>query len=89
MIRIKPSLAASAVAAFALHLAVSAQAPPATKVAAAGSLGDLLRGVEQFRADDNKKFDDRRKEFDGITAEAQKNAKMKEASDSRDALDKA
>ena len=89
MIRIKPSLAASAVAAFALQFALSAQAPPAQKVAAAGSLGDLLKSVEQFRADDNKKFDDRRKEFDGITAEAQKNAKMKEASDSRDALDKA
>lgn len=87
MIRIKSSLAASAVAAFALQFSLSAQAPQ--KVAAAGSLGDLLKGVEQFRADDNKKFDDRRKEFDGITAEAQKTAKMKEASDSRDALEKA
>ncbi len=88
MIRIKSSLAASAVAAFALQFAVSAQAP-AQKVAAANSLADLLKSVEQFRADDNKKFDDRRKEFDGIAADAQKNAKMKEASDSRDALDKA
>jgi len=90
VIRIKPSLAASAVAAFALQFAVSAQAPPATqKVAAASSTTELLKNVEQVRAEDIKKFDDRRKEFDGITAEAQKNAKMKEATDNRDALDKA
>ena len=87
MIRIKLSLAASAVAAFALQFALNAQAPP-QRVAAASSPEDLLKGVEQFRADDIKKFDDRKKEFDG-TAEAQKNAKMKEAADNRDALDKA
>jgi biopolymer transport protein ExbB len=88
VIRIKPSLAASAVAAFALQFALNAQAPSTQRVAAASSPEDLLKGVEQFRADDIKKFDDRKKEFDG-TAEAQKNAKMKEAADNRDALDKA
>ena len=89
MIRINPSLAASAVAAFALQFAVSAQAPPGTqKVAAATSLNDLLKNVEQVRADDNKKFEDRKKEFDGI-AQGQQAAKMKEAQDNRDTLDKA
>ena len=88
MIRIKPSLAASAIAAIALQFAVTAQAPPVgQKVAAAGSLQELLRNVEQVRADDNKKFDDRKKEFDGA-ADAQKAAKMKEATDARDNLDK-
>ena len=85
MIRINPSLAASAVAAFAFQLALPAHAQ---KTAAATSLQDLLISVEQVRAADNKKFDDRKKEFDGITAEAQKAAKMKEATDNRDALDK-
>jgi biopolymer transport protein ExbB len=89
VIRIHPSLAACAVAAFAVQLAVTAQAPPGTQtVAKAGNLQELLKNVEQVRADDNKKFDDRKKEFDG-TAEGQKAAKMKEATDSRDNLDKA
>ena len=89
MIRIKPSLAASAIAAIALQFAVTAQAPPVgQKVAAAGSLQELLRNVEQVRADDNKKFEDRKKDFDGIP-QAQQAAKMKEAQDNRDGLDKA
>jgi biopolymer transport protein ExbB len=88
VIRINPALAASAVAALALQFAVIAQGPSAgPKVATANSLPDLLKNVEQVRAEDNKKFDDRKKEFDG-TAEAQKAAKMKEATDSRDSLDK-
>ncbi|HUO67777.1 MAG TPA: hypothetical protein VMV37_09585, partial [Gammaproteobacteria bacterium] len=85
MIRINPSLAACAAAAFALQIALPAHAQ---KTAAASSLPELLRNVEQVRADDNKKFDDRKKEFDGA-AEAQKAAKMKEATDNRDNLDKA
>jgi len=85
VIRINPSLAACAAAAFALQIALPAHAQ---KTAAASSLPELLRNVEQVRADDNKKFDDRKKEFDGA-AEAQKAAKMKEATDNRDNLDKA
>jgi len=90
VIRIKTSLAVSAVAALAFQLAVNAQAPPGTqKVLTANSTTELLRNVEQVRADDNKKFDDRRKEFDAISADAQKNAKMQEAQKTRDDLDKA
>ncbi len=74
MIRINPLLAASAVAAFALQLALPAHA----QKTAAANYNELLRSVEQNRAEDNKKFDDRKKEFDGLP-EAQKNAKMKEA----------
>ena len=84
MIRINPSLAASAVAAFALQLALPAHA----QKTAAANLNELLRSVEQVRADDNKKFEDRKKEFDGIP-QAQQAAKMKEAQDNRDGLDKA
>ncbi len=84
MIRIKPSLVASAIAALALQLALPAHA----QKTAAANLQELLKNVEQTRADDNKKFDDRKKEFEGVP-EAQKAAKMKEASDNRDALDKA
>ncbi len=79
MIRINASLAACAAAAFAFQLALPAHA----QKTAAASKDDLLRSVEQTRADDNKKFDDRKKEYDGITAEAQKNAKMKEATDNK------
>ena len=85
MIRIHPLLAASAVAAFALQLALPAHAQ---KQAAAGNLQDLLKSVQEVRAEDNKKFEQRKSEYDG-TAEAQKAAKMKEASDNRDNLDKA
>jgi biopolymer transport protein ExbB len=84
VIRINPSLAASAVAAFALQLALPAHA----QKTAAANLNELLRSVEQVRADDNKKFEDRKKEFDGIP-QAQQAAKMKEAQDNRDGLDKA
>jgi biopolymer transport protein ExbB len=89
VIRTIPSLAACAVAAFALQLSVSAQAPPpATKVAAAGNLQELLRNVEQTRAEDNRKFDERKKEFDAAN-QAQQAQKMQEAQKNRDDLDKA
>jgi biopolymer transport protein ExbB len=86
VIRINAVLAASAVAVFGLQLALPAHAQ---RTAAANTKDELLRAVEQNRAEDNKKFEDRKKEFDAISAEAQKNAKMKEAQDNRDALDKA
>jgi biopolymer transport protein ExbB len=84
VIRINPSLAACAAAAFALQFALPAHA----QKTAAANKDELLRGVEQNRADDNKKFDERKKEFDAAPA-AQQNAKTKEAQDNRDALDKA
>lgn len=85
MIRINPLLAASAVAVFVAMPSLPAHAQ---QKVAANSLQDLLKNVQQTRADDNKKFEDRKKEFDAAP-DAQKNAKMKEAQDNRDALDKA
>jgi biopolymer transport protein ExbB len=77
-----------AVAVAAVLLVPFAAPVYAQKTAAAASLKDLLDNVQNVRADDTKKFDDRKREFDG-TAEAQKQAKMQDAQRNRDGLDAA
>jgi biopolymer transport protein ExbB len=85
VIRINQSLAAYAAAALLLQFTLPAHAQ---QTAAAANLNDLLERVQKVRADDVKKFNDRKTEFDG-TAEAQKQAKMQDAEKNRAALDAA
>jgi biopolymer transport protein ExbB len=84
VIRINKSLTAAAAAALVCQFTLPAHA----QKTAAANLNDLLKGVQEVRADDTKKFNDRKTEFDG-TAEAQKPAKMQDAEKNRAALDAA
>lgn len=72
-----------------LPVAAVVLAAPAFAQNAAATLDDLLRQVENVRAEENQLFQTRRAEYDGKATQAEKDALLRAAEQRRDGLDAA